>query len=378
MTATIGLDYTAAYEQGAGIGRQVRQLIGALSHLDHENDYRLLVMGARAGQLPAPLGPNFAWHPARLRTRWLWHLWYTAHAPIPIETWLGRLDLFHAQDFVLPPCRSRTRTVLTIHDLSYVRTPETFPPALLKFLNQTVPPSVARADHILATSQATQDDLAQFYGVPADKMTVIYSGIEPRFQPVTDKGLQQAVRRRYRLPDGPFTLAVGTLQPRKNYPRLIQALYQANLPDLHLVIAGGKGWLEAPIHAQVAELGLQNRVHLIGFVADEDLSALYSLATLTAYPSLYEGFGFPILESMACGTPVLASTTSSMPEVSGQAAWLVDPLDTEALAEGLRRLLTDPALRETLSTAGLERARQFTWERAAQQLYDLYQRLLAS
>jgi len=168
---------------------------------------------------------------------------------------------------------------------------------------------------------------------------------------------------------------VGTLQPRKNYARLIRAFAQVGETDLALVIAGGRGWLYDEIFAEVERLGLGQRVIFPGFVADQDLPALYSAAAVLAYPSIYEGFGLPILEAFACGTPVVSSNASCLPEVAGDAALLIDPTDVAALAEALTRALTDTALRAQLTAAGLARAQQFTWQAAAQQLLAEYRAL---
>jgi glycosyltransferase involved in cell wall biosynthesis len=370
----LGIDYTPAYEQGGGIGRYVRELVAALAAQDQETPYRLFVMGAGKKPLPPSPGLNFRWVPSRLSPKWFARLWQRARLPLPVEAWVGPVALFHATDFVLPPTRPTTRTVLTVHDLSFVRVPGAASPNLKRYLDQVVPRSVRRADHVLADSQATKDDLIALYGAAPEKISVLLSGVNPRFKPTQD----ETIRARYKLGEAPFVLAVGTVQPRKNYERLIQAF--ANLPPdlsgVHLGIAGGQGWLQGPIYASVEKLGLQHRVHFIGFAADEDLPALYSAARCLAFPSLYEGFGLPILEAMACGTPVLTANVSSLIEVAGQAALLVDPQSVEQIGAGLCRLLTDEALRTDLVARGFAQAKQFTWERAASQLLTLYRRLL--
>lgn len=371
----IGIDYTPAYEQGGGIGRYVRELVGALAGQDGETPYRLFVAGVRRDKpLPAPPGANFSYAPSAISAEWFARLWQRARLPIPVELWVGPVQVFHATDFVLPPTLPRTRTLLTVHDLSFVRAPETASPGLKRYLDAVVPRSARRTDHILADSQATKDDLIALYGLPPEKITVLLSGVNPRFAPVHDPALLAAARAKYGIGDAPFVLAVGTVQPRKNYERLMQAL--AGLPpelgDVHLVIAGGMGWLQGPIYKAVETLRLRERVHFIGFADDADLPALYSAARGVAFPSLYEGFGLPILEAMACGTPVLTSNISSLAEVAGDDAVLVDPLSAEAIRAGLVRLLTDEALRGRLIAKGFERAKAFTWERAARQLREVY------
>lgn len=379
--STIGIDYTAAYDQGAGIGRYVRELIRALAAQDDRTPYRLFVAGAGRSTLPPAPGPNFAWKPTRVSPLWFARLWHRARLPVPVEFFTGRVALFHATDFTLPPVLPGTPTLLTVHDLSFVRAPETATPVLKAYLDRVVPRSVRRATHVLADSQATKDDLIALYGTPPEKISVLLSGVNPGFRPVTDPAALAAVRARYGIPPGVrYVFSIGTVQPRKNYARLIAALAALGdaCADVQLVIAGGRGWLEGPIYRAVEEHGLAARVHFIGFARDEDLPALYSGAACLAYPTLYEGFGFPVLEAMACGIPVVTSNISSLPEVAGDAALLVDPYDTAALAGALRRLLTDEALRADLGTRGLRQAAAFTWERAAAQLREVYGRLLGA
>jgi glycosyltransferase involved in cell wall biosynthesis len=376
--ATVGIDYSAAHEQGAGIGRYVRELIRALAALDRATPYRLFVAGARRGALPPPPGANFTWRSTRITPLWFARLWHRLRLPLPVEAFTGQVRLFHATDFTLPPTLPGTRTLLTVHDLSFVRAPETATPVLKAYLDVVVPRSVRRATHVLADSQATKDDLIELYGTPADKVTVLLGGVNAEFRPVAAAEVRRAARARYGLPPNPYIFAVGTVQPRKNYARLIEALAALGpqYADYHLVIAGGRGWLDAPIYQTVRDLGMDERVHFTGFARDEDLPALYSEAVCLAYPSLYEGMGLPVLEAMACGTPVVTSTVSSLPEVAGDAALLVDPYDVPALAEALCRLLDDSALRQTLTARGTRQAASFTWERAAAQLLAIYRQMV--
>jgi len=378
----LGLDVTAAVAQGAGIGRYTRELVRALAAADPHNAYRLFFASrTRPHPLP-PLPPNFRVTALPFHDIWLARLWHRARLPLPVETFIGPVDVFHSPDFTLPPVRRGTRTLLTVHDLSFVRDPASAAPGLRAYLNTVVPRSVARADHVLADSQATKDDLVELYRLPAERISVLYSGVESVFQPVTDAGQLAAVRARYGLNPAPFILSVGTLQPRKNYVRLIQAFAaissQSPISELQLVIAGGKGWLFDSIFAEVERLGLRERVRFPGFVADSDLPALYSAARVFAYPSLYEGFGLPLLEAMACGTPVVASDAACLPEVAGDAALLVPPTDVAALADALSRAVSDEAVRADLIARGLARARAFTWAKSARQLLALYHELSRS
>lgn len=382
MTFHIGLDYTAAVRQSAGIGRYTREMVDALAALStgpNSPEYHLFVADAVRQILPSLPGTNFTWHPTRLSERWLTRLWYRLRLPLPVELWTGPLHLFHAPDFFLPPVRRRTRTVVTIYDLSFVRQPETVMPGMLSHLTKWVPRSVAQADHVIAISEATRQDLIELYQTPPQKISVLYPAVTPDFQPVATAQELSAVRHKYGLGENPFILSVGTLQPRKNYQRLIQAF--AKVADsastaLKLVIVGSKGWQYERIFAQVTQLGLTNHVHFLGFVSDADLPALYSAASLFVYPSLYEGFGIPALESLACGTPVIASNLSALPEVVGEAGLLVDPYDVDKLAAAMTRLLGDAGLRQQLKTAGLAQAAQFTWIGMATKLLEVYHTLL--
>ena len=375
----IGIDYTAAYEQGAGIGRLVRDLMSAFAKLDTETHYKLFVAGATHAQLPSSLGHNFHWKPTRVSPLWFARIWYRARLYYPIQAFLGPIALYHATDFTLPPVLKGTKTILTVHDLSYVRTPETTHPILKAYLDRVVPWSVQRATHVIADSQATKDDLIDLYHTPPEKVTVLLSGVRPDYQPVTDKAILKAVRERYQIPaDVPYIFSIGTVQPRKNYGRLMEALASLGKPfeDVHLVIAGGKGWLDSPIFETVTRLGLESRVHFTGFVDEADVPTLYSGAVCTGYVSLYEGFGFPVLESMACGTPVLTSNVSSLPEVAGDAAPMVNPYDVDAIADGLKTLLESETEGQRLIQAGLQQAKNFTWERSAQNLLQIYHNVL--
>ena len=299
--------------------------------------------------------------------------------PIPVETVTGPLDLFYSPDFVLPPTRRSTRALLTVHDLSFLHYPEHFVPKLVQYLTRVVTRSVARADRVLADSEATRADLIAHLGTEPEKVEVLYSGVDPRFCPQPEPGEAERIRARYGIGSRPYVLSVGTVQPRKNYVRLIQAFAQlqtCKLANLQLLIAGGKGWLYEDILAEAEKHS--DRVRVLGFVEDGDLPALYRGASLFAFPSLYEGFGLPVLEAMACGVPVVCSDVSSLPEVAGDAALLVNPLDANDLAEAMACALEEADLRQGMIARGLAQAARFSWERAARQLVDTFDALLGT
>jgi glycosyltransferase involved in cell wall biosynthesis len=383
--ARIGIDVTAALAQGGGIGRYTRELIRAVAASDVPFQYRLF--SARPpNQLPVPnplpQANHVSHHPALLSEKWLYRLWYRLRLPLPVQLVTGGLDLFHSPDFVLPPVYGRIPTVLTVHDLSFIHYPHTFPAVLVNYLNRVVPWSVQRATHILADSEATRQDLLNLWQVPAEKVTVLYSGVNASFQPAAAETVT-AVRQRYGLDDAPYLLSVGTVQPRKNYQMLIQAFagVAANWPHT-LAIAGGKGWLYDEMLAEIERQALNGRVRFIGFVDDADLPALYTGADLFLFPSLYEGFGLPLLEAMACGVPVLTSNASCLPEVvvdketGEETAVLLSPHEPQLWQQAMGQLLVDEAAREQLRRLGRHQAARFTWQRAAAELIEIYGRLL--
>jgi glycosyltransferase involved in cell wall biosynthesis len=373
----IAIDYTPAVHQRAGIGRYTRGLVQALTRLDSENQYTLMVLGRTGAHfIPPTLPTNFKLRFAPISDRWATVLWYRLNLPLPVELFSGQADLFHGPSFTLPP--SLTPSLLTVHDLSFLRYPQGAHPALLAWLTKAVPRSLRRARHVLADSESTRADLIELMQVPTDRITVIGAGVEERFQPVTEPETLGQIQARYKLPDR-FILSVSTLEPRKNFTGLIAAFSQMaaasempSIADLHLVIAGGKGWLYDDIFAAAKTSPFRERIHFAGYVADEDLPALYSLATLFAFPSHYEGFGIPVLEAMACGTPVVCANNSSLPEIAGDAALMVEATDMEALADAMRRLVVDSLLREKLIRRGYEQARKFRWEEAARRLLGVY------
>ncbi len=379
----IGVDYTAAVWQGAGIGRYTRALVRELLEVDQSNEY-VLFFPRGLPRRPAPflehqerlsqIHPYLQPRSIPLTDHWTAVLWHRLRLPVPIEAVCGRLDLYYSPDFVLPPQLGGHR-VLTTHDLAFLTHPECAVPRL-EWYYRAVQRSIRTAELVLADSESTRRDLVRLLEVDPARVEVLFSGVGPAFRPIEDRAPLEAVRARYNLPER-FLLSVGTVEPRKNLIRLFEAL--AGLPQelrVPLFIAGRPGWLYEDTFAAANRLGLHEWVHFLGFVPDEILPALYNLAIALAYPSLYEGFGLPPLEAMACGTPVLTSRTASIPEVVGHAAVLVDPLDVASIREGLRRLLEDSILRAHLRQAGLQRARQFTWRKAAERLRELMQGLM--
>jgi glycosyltransferase involved in cell wall biosynthesis len=379
----IAIDYSAAVNQQAGIGRLVRNQVLALAEVDHETDYRLVYARPNAGSVPHfPFGRNFTRHEIGVRERWLTIMWHRARVPLPADWFSGPVDIYHSPDFVLPPLR-HARGILTVHDLAFLMRPDCADDRLRAYLEDVVPRSVRRADFVIADSENTRNDLVVLLGVQPSSIAVVPGGVEERFAPVTDPEWLRRARREIGVGESPFVLAIGVIEPRKNLNRLMDAFLalkqRGNVPsDLKLVLAGGKGWLFDGIFEHHAASPIRDDILMPGFVPDELLPSIYSAAEVLAFPSLYEGFGLPILEAMACGTPVVASRASCLPEVAEGASLLIEPTNVEGLTVSLELALTDTALRARLIEQGLKRAAGYTWRGAAERLLDVYRRVAAA
>jgi glycosyltransferase involved in cell wall biosynthesis len=333
------------------------------------NDYSAPPLPLTLSHLPV--------HTLPLPTR-LWRLLVALSQGLDfgLDRLLPECDVFHATEHLLPRLKA-THTVLTIHDLIFLLFPEYHLPLNKWFLNRFVPIFVRRADAIIAISKCTKGDLIRYYSVPSEKIKVIYEGVDARFQPVTEPDALARVRAIYGLPER-FILYVGTIEPRKNLSTLLEAyrLLREEGLEHRLIIVGRKGWLYRDFFQRLRRLGLEGEVIFPGFVSDEDLPALYSAADLFVFPSLYEGFGLPPLEAMACGTPVIASNSSSLPEVIGDAGIMVDPLDVGGLLRAIELVLRDERMRRGMRARGLKQAAKFSWERAAAMTMEVYQSVL--
>jgi len=360
----IALDARLLYYQQAGIAQYTQRLLTALAELDHQNDY--LVLQSRKDRRRMVGAPNFRRHP----------LWTPPHhrleqLTLPLELAPLRLDVLHSPDFI-PPLRRNCRAVITVHDLAFLLFPGLLTAESQRYYGQ-IRRAVHSAEAIIAVSESTKRDLIAHTAAPAAKITVVYEAAGPAFRPVTDAAALAAVRQKYGLPEE-FVLFVGTIEPRKNLATLLKAWSKIRISNFEfrnsLVIAGKQGWLYEETIAQARELG--TAVQFIGGVLPEDLPALYSAARLFVLPSVYEGFGLPVLEAMACGTPVVCSQASSLPEVAGDAALLVEPHDVDGLAAALQRALSDEALRRQMIERGLAQAARFSWEKAARETLAVY------
>lgn len=293
---------------------------------------------------------------------------------LPMEFRRAKADVVHMQ-YILSPVLPRCASVVTIHDISFEHFPGVFKPTELLRDKLLVPFSARRADAVLTVSEFTKADLVKTYGIAPEKIVVAVGSVDSGFRLLEDRAKIDGVCRQYGI-DGPFILYVGNIQPRKNLVRLVQAyaaLVRGESVPHRLVIVGNKAWRHLPVLEAVRAFGLEQRVVFTGYIPEEDVCALYNAADLFVFPSIFEGFGLPIVEAMACGTPVITSNTSSMPEAGGEAAIYVDPFSVPELTLAMRKVLEDADLRARLSASGLARAAQFSWEEAARKAVRAYE-----
>ncbi len=370
---TVYLDVSAAVHRRAGLGRYAESLVRALVAAA-PNRYGLFYNRERGVEPLAGL---------ELPTRtvglgykpWRMLVWLGQLTHIGLDRLLPDAELFHATEHLLLPLRS-TPAVLTVHDLIFRHLPQHHKPLNRWYLNLTMPLYCRRASHIIAVSEHTRQDLIAAYGLPPDRITPIHEAADPRFRPQPPEKVA-VVGARYRLPHR-YLLFVGTIEPRKNLTRLLEAfelLHAEGLTD-GLVIVGKAGWLYEGFFTRLERSPARHAVLLTGYVPDDDLPAVYAGAQALVLPSLYEGFGLPVLEAMACGTPVACSRLSSLPEIGGDAALYFDPKETDDIFTALRSLLTDAELQADLRRRGIEQAGRFSWERTARETARVYRQVL--
>jgi len=363
----IGIDARLVYYRQAGISQYTLRLLQELANLAQDDEF--VVFQSRRDGSRLVERPNFQkralWTPPHHRLEQLL---------LPLELATADLEVLHSPDFI-PPFRRNCRSVITIHDLNFLLYPHFLTPQSASYYGQ-IDQAVRNCDHIIAVSESTKHDIVRLTGAPENKITVVHEAAHPIYRPLDDSLPQQVVERMGL--DRDYILFVSTIEPRKNVPTLLMA-YKKLLDHYHaevdLALAGEKGWLFEEVFALVGKLDLGERVHFLGRVSPEELLGLYNAAQLLVHPAFYEGFGLPPLEAMACGTPVVVSNTSSLPEVVGDAALLVDPSDVDSMAVAIWRLLTDEALRKQMREKGFRRARRFSWKKAALETLDIYHRL---
>ena len=356
--------------RNAGVSQYIHWLMTMLPRVSPDARYTAF------GGAETPDYPNWEIRPASVpghssMARVAWE-----QVALPRAARRADVDVLHSPVYAGPWLYSRPQ-IVTLHDLSFYLFPHLFPSARRYYLQRMTRATTRRADAVIAVSESTARDAIEILGLPRERVHVIPNGVNPELRPPSEDQVR-ALRARYDLP-GRYILYLGTLEPRKNLPTLIKAYGLARRLgiDHGLVIAGGKGWYDEPIYEAIRVAGLEKDVLLTGYVPSEHLAALYGAADLFVYPSLYEGFGLPPLEAMACGAPVLVSNVSAMPEVVDKAGVTVNPREPKGIADALLSLLADEERRRTLAKAGLERAANYSWQNTARLTAALYREVVA-
>jgi glycosyltransferase involved in cell wall biosynthesis len=368
----IGLDLTPLPDQPVGAGVYMLQLVRHLALEPGGNTPVVIYQRGKRHLIEAEPLPNVEWVETADRrpgARLVWE-----QLALPGLARRLRLDLLHSLHYTRPyrlPCAS----VVTFHDMTFFLFPHLHTRVKRLVFPQMMRMSARRSQALIADSESTRRDALRILHIPPEKITTVPLGIGAQFRPITDAPALEACRRRYNLPPE-FILYVGTVEPRKNLPMLLRAYAgAAQAAHLPLVVVGRDGWMFEQVYQQVDELDLKERVRFTGYMPGEDLPMVYNLAQVFVYPSLYEGFGFPPLEAMACGTPVITTAISSMQDQVGDAGWLTPPGDETALCAALDRLAQDVELRHKLTEKGLQRAAQFTWSETARRTLEVYKKV---
>jgi glycosyltransferase involved in cell wall biosynthesis len=354
----------------AGIHQYIAQVLRHLPRLNERTQYLIYTRdnNAISSQARNRIVPSSLPTEQRLfRILWEQSVW-------PIQAAREEVDLLHSMAFVTP-IFTKIPTIVTVYDLSFVHYPEKFPTSQRLYLQTQTARSVKQAQRVITISEATRQDLYRHFDVPLEKIEVVFPGVESHYKQIPQESLN-AFRVENDLRK-PFILHVGTLQPRKNIPVLLNAFAALKNQDVDLVLAGGKGWQYDQIFSQVKDLGLADQVRFTGYVRDEELPFWYNAAKVLVFPSVYEGFGMPIIEAMACGTPVIAAHTSSIPEAGGEAALYFEPHDVEKLTQQLAEIFENDDLLLKMRQSGFMQARKFSWELAGSETVRIYAEVLA-
>lgn len=362
------IDIQAAITQRAGVGRYTKLLVDHLVTCRGEDELALFYFDFQRKGMPFPVdGATWRacrWMPGRLAQQ----AWKRCSAP-PFDWFAGGADVFHFPNFIRPPL-ARGASVVTIHDVAFLRYPETIESRNLAYLTSRIADTVARADAIITVSRFTAREVQELLHVPEERLFPVPSGLDPAMRRPSPEEIR-AARHRFRL-DRPYLLFVGTLEPRKNIPLLVDLFERLPGFDGDLVIAGRRGWKYEPILQRIQASPRRDRIRVLEDTSEADLPALYGGAELFVLPSLYEGFGFPPLESMACGTPAVVSSGGSLPEVCGESAVVVADFDPERWAHEVRVLLEAPSRRDALRQRGLAHAARFAWSETARRTWEVY------
>jgi glycosyltransferase involved in cell wall biosynthesis len=351
-----------------GIGTYIRNLLKHLALIDRDTEYVLLCRPQDV-KVAEGLGPNFRAVAESSRPYSV-----AEQVMLPARLVAQNVSLLHEPHYVLPPLVP-CRAVVTIHDCIHLMFPQYLPNRLAyAYARANLWAAARRAERIFTVSETSKADILRYCDVAAERIIVVYNAIDARFATPPEPEAVERVRERYQL-HGPFALYVGNIKPHKNLERLIDAfdlVRRGGFERLELLIIGDQISKYPRLRRAVDKHKLHKHVRFLGFVPDDTLAALYRLATVFVFPSLYEGFGLPPLEAMASGTPVVTSNRSSLPEVVGDAAVLVDPYSAASIADGIQQVLSDPELRRSLSARGLARAREFSWDASIRRVHEVY------
>jgi glycosyltransferase involved in cell wall biosynthesis len=384
----IGIDATALPPRPVGAGNYIIQLIRAIA-LSNEMtepvldanqpnglEFVIFVQKSRLGSLNLEETPNLHLVVLPDLSPSLRLLWEQISFPRLAEK--HQLDLLHSLHYTMPLAYPG-RTVVTFHDMTFFLFPQYHTLPKRFFFRFFIRASSRKAVALIADSESTRQDAIRLVGVSAEKIFTAQLGVTQEFRPIRDETILQQTRQKYQLPEH-FLLYVGTIEPRKNLPTLLQA-YAAVADQMsahRLVVVGLKGWMVRNIGQNSGQLKISDKVHFTGYVEQPDLPVIYNLADVFVYPSVYEGFGLPVLEAMACGTPVITSNVSSLPEIVGDAGVLLAPNDTQALGRSMLELINDPIQRQRLSIMGQERAAAFSWKRTAEKTIAVYRHVISA
>ena len=377
----VGIDICRLTDPKTGVGNYIRNLLDGLAQVDSRTRYLLypyfwdcFAKPVRDLRKYVPAQPNFRLYGRLWPEIWI-KLWWFGFK-LSKERLLGRVDVTHSTN-ITGPRLEKSRLAVTVHDLSFLREPDWHKADNVAFSMRSLKQAVANADALIVPSEFTARELTSFYPETGDRVRVVPEAVPGHFRPDGDAAALEAIRRKYDLAR-PFFLFVGTLEPRKNVVGLVRAFHEflaAGAGEHDLILAGGVGWKAESSLAAVRHRAGRDRVRHLGYVPDEDLPSLYRAAFALVYPSLYEGFGLPVLEALACGLPVITSRASSMAEIAGEAALYVDPEDENQIAAAMTRLAGETKLHAELAAAGPKRAALFSQAEMGRRTLGVYQEL---
>jgi len=370
----IGIDATALPPQPVGAGNYIIQLIRALASLNVNDEFVIFAHQKGHALINLPEKDSFEWIIFEDRNPGSRLIWEQTLFPQLVKK--SGVNLLHSLHYTRPmklPCAS----VVTFHDMTFFLYPELHTRAKRLFFPLAIRASARRADALIAVSESTRQDVIRVLGISPEKIITIQSGVDPAFRPINDTVAKGKIAEKYDLPER-FILYVGLIEPRKNLPMLISAFKRLidSGEDYKLVLVGRYGWMYEELLKQINNLDLEGMIHFTGYVSQEDLPLVYNLSSLFVYPTIYEGFGLPVLEAMACGVPVITTDVSSLPEIVGEAGMLVPVNDVKALYGAMIEVLRDEDLRRKMINKGIQRAAKFTWEQTAKLTFQVYQQVM--